>query len=57
MSLLIGLTDDLKVLLSGSTSRAALRLRECEDETCLWRARCDSALLHTRVQEILKDRI
>jgi len=48
---------DLKLLISlesGSAS-AAIRLRESEDESCLWRLRCEDAELRTTIKRLLTE--
>ncbi|KAG1890377.1 armadillo-type protein [Suillus subluteus] len=57
------LTGELKVLvaaspnspLMGSKQGAALRLRESEEESCLWRLRSDDMELRTTIKRLLED--
>ncbi|KZT23916.1 ARM repeat-containing protein [Neolentinus lepideus HHB14362 ss-1] len=49
---------DLKILISSEASSgrfrgAVLRLRESDDESCLWRLRCDNVELRTRLKRLL----
>ncbi|KAG2345684.1 ARM repeat-containing protein [Suillus weaverae] len=54
---------ELKVLVAASPHSplvepkqgAALRLRESEEESCLWRLRCDDLELRTTIKRLLKD--
>ncbi|KAF8444709.1 armadillo-type protein [Boletus edulis BED1] len=48
---------ELKVLVQGPESRqhATLRLREGEDESCLWRLRCDDPELRTSIKRLMED--
>jgi AP-4 complex subunit epsilon-1 len=49
-------TGDLKILIASETSvQAALRLRESEEESCLWRLRCSDDDLRTRIKGVLTD--
>ncbi|KAG1815973.1 armadillo-type protein [Suillus subaureus] len=49
----------LKVLVAASPVEpkqgAALRLRESEEESCLWRLRCDDIELRTTIKKLLED--
>ncbi|KAG1737606.1 hypothetical protein EDB19DRAFT_1716833 [Suillus lakei] len=57
------LTGELKVLvvvspdspLAEPKQGAALRLRESEEESCLWRLRCDDLELRTTIKRLLED--
>lgn len=48
---------ELKVLVQGPEPRqfATLRLREGEDESCLWRLRCDDLDLRTSIKRLMED--
>jgi AP-4 complex subunit epsilon-1 len=57
------LTGELKVLVVASPNSpleepkqgAAIRLRESEEESCLWRLRCDDLELRTTIKRLLED--
>ncbi|KAF8557577.1 ARM repeat-containing protein [Imleria badia] len=48
---------ELKVLVQGPEPQqyATLRLREGEDESCLWRLRCDDLDLRTSIKRLMED--
>jgi len=47
---------ELKVLVQASPQQyATLRLREGEDESCLWRLRCDDLELRTSIKRLMDD--
>ncbi|KAF8842990.1 ARM repeat-containing protein [Paxillus ammoniavirescens] len=48
---------ELKVLIQGSMRQkcAALRLREGDDESCLWRLRCDDLEMRIAIKRLLED--
>ncbi|KAH7926514.1 ARM repeat-containing protein [Leucogyrophana mollusca] len=46
---------ELKVLVQGDSDRsAALRLRESDEESCLWRLRCEDMELRTTIKRLLE---
>ncbi|KAH7909974.1 armadillo-type protein [Hygrophoropsis aurantiaca] len=50
------MAGELKVLVQGDSDRnAALRLREGDDESCLWRLRCEDMELRTTIKRLLED--
>jgi AP-4 complex subunit epsilon-1 len=52
------ITGELKILLSESQNEfrhAAMRLRDREDDSCLWRLRCDDDGLRTRIRRLLTE--
>lgn len=48
---------ELKVLVQGPEAQqcAALRLREGDDDSCLWRLRCDDLELRTSIKRLIED--
>ncbi|KAF7428422.1 hypothetical protein PC9H_007646 [Pleurotus ostreatus] len=47
---------ELKILITnGSTSHALVRLKESEEDSCLWRMRCADAGLRTRLKRLFAD--
>ncbi|KAG5731000.1 AP-4 complex subunit epsilon [Termitomyces sp. T112] len=44
---------DLKVVVDGVRAQAALRLRESDDDSCLWRLRCNNNELHVEIRRHL----
>jgi AP-4 complex subunit epsilon-1 len=53
--MLIGLAGDLKIMISAESGSVAIRLRESEDESCLWRLRCGDAGLRTTIKRLLTE--
>ncbi|KAG6862341.1 hypothetical protein C0995_016039 [Termitomyces sp. Mi166 len=51
---LIWTAGDLKVIVGGAGAQAALRLRESDDDSCLWRLRCSDSELHGEVKRYLE---
>jgi len=45
---------DFKILISSGSDVAALRLRESDDESCLWRLRCSNSELRTSIKRSLE---
>lgn len=48
---------ELKVFVKGPEPQqyATLRLREGEDESCLWHLRCDDVELRTSIKRLIQD--
>ncbi|KAF7977752.1 hypothetical protein HWV62_2842 [Athelia sp. TMB] len=46
---------DFKILVSSISTNAAIRLRENDDEGCLWRLRCDDMVLMGSIKRIMGD--
>lgn len=49
------LLGDLKVLISSGSRLAALRLKESDEESCLWRLRCQDDELRASIRTVLND--
>ncbi|KAF5385880.1 hypothetical protein D9615_002371 [Tricholomella constricta] len=46
---------DLKVIVRGVRTRAVLRLKESEEDSCLWRVRCSDTSLRAHVKQLLTE--
>ncbi|KIM91944.1 hypothetical protein PILCRDRAFT_108 [Piloderma croceum F 1598] len=46
---------DFKILISSGSTFAALRLRESDDASCLWRLRCSNDELRASIKHLLSD--